>query len=126
MLTDPQTITINAVPKTLNRVSSNGTSSLYKTDDESLTFTVSHRETGKPLGVGGVSTLRTNRTIRLDTRTVAPNPLTTANEYKVSSISFVINEPEYGFDDTVLDQQIQGLKGWLTTANVLKVLTDQS
>jgi len=57
---------------------------------------------------------------------VAANPLTSVNEYKTATVTITINEPEYGFDDTTLDYNVQGLKGWASTANVLKVLTDQS
>jgi hypothetical protein len=123
MFADPQTITVNGVAKTLNRVSTNGRQSVYKTDDELYTFTITHNDTGKG------SAARTNRTAQLDVRTVAANPLTSVNEFKNATIKIIVNEPEFGFDDTTLNQNVQGLLAWATSssgANVLKLLTDQS
>lgn len=112
---DPQTITVNAVPKTLNRIKSDGFRSEYATDDESFKMTISHQE----------SKNRTRRMVRVDQRVVAADPLTAVNEWKNLGVYVVIDEPEYGFTDTDIDYVAQALKAWLTTANVLKVCSNQ-
>ena len=115
MLTDPQTITINSVDKTCNRIKSDGTRSEYATADEEVKFTVSHQE----------SKTRTRRMIRCDQRVVAEDPLTSVNEYKDLGVYLVIDEPEYGFSDTEVDYVVQALTTWLSSANVAKVLGAQ-
>lgn len=111
-LTDPQTITIDAVPYTCNRVKSDGYKSIYATADENLKLTVSHQEVKD----------RTRRMVRLDQRVVAADPLTSVNEYKGLGVYLVIDEPEFGFSDTVIDDVVQALAAWLSSANVAKVL----
>lgn len=112
---DPQTITVNAVPLTLNKVRVEGQKTVYSTADEELKLTISHQE----------SKGRTRRMARLDKRVVATNPLSSVNEYKSTGIYLVIDEPEYGFTDDELDDVVQGLTAWLTSANVLKILSSQ-
>jgi len=115
-LADPQTITVNSVAKTLNRIKTEGMKSVYATDDEAYTFTVSHQETAQN---------RTRRLVRVDARVVAANPLTAVNEYKTLGAYLVIDEPEYGFVDADIDYVLAGLIGWLSQANRLKVLSNQ-
>lgn len=114
-LADPQVITVDTVDKTLNRVKSDGTRSEYATADEEYTFVVSHQ----------ASKTRTRRMVRIDQRVVAADPLTSVNEYKSLGVYVVIDEPEYGFDDDSIDNVVQALSAWLTTANVTKVLGNQ-
>lgn len=114
-LADPQTITVNTVAQTLNRVSSEKSKSVYKTADEQYTFTVSHQESGK----------RTRRMVRVDQRVVAADPLTSVNEYKSLGCYLVIDEPEYGFTDTQIDYVVQALAAWCDATNVGDVLSHQ-
>lgn len=114
-LTDPQTVTINAVPFTCNRIRSDGTKSVYSTADEALKLTISHQE----------SKNRTRRMARLDQRVVAADPLTSENEYKDLGVYVVIDEPEYGFADTDIDYVVQALGAWLSSATVAKILGSQ-
>lgn len=113
---DPQTVTIDAVPHTLNRVKSDGYRSEYHEDDETLKMTLSHQESGK----------RTRRMARLDLRKIAADPLTALNEYKSLGVYLVIDEPEYGFADDEIDDAVQGFTTWLSTANVTKLCSSQS
>lgn len=112
---DPQTLTINAVDHTCNKVSSSERKSVYRTADEGEQLTISHQETKN----------RTRHMVRVDSRVVAADPLTAENEYKSAGIYIVIDEPEFGFSDAELDYRVQALKAWLTTANVTAVLSDQ-
>lgn len=115
MLADPQTVTVNAVAQTLNRVKSDGFKSEYATADEVYKFVVSHQESGK----------RTRRMVRIDKRIVAADPLSSINEYKSLGVYIVLDEPEYGFTDDDIYDVVAGLLGWLTEANVLKVCSSQ-
>lgn len=114
--TDPQTLTINAVPKTLVRIKSEGLKSTYKTADEEITFTVSHQE----------SKSRTRRMARVDQRKVATDPLSTTQTYKTAGVYLVIDEPEFGFSDAELDYIVQALKTWLSSTNVGKICASES
>lgn len=109
---DPQSVTIDAVPYSMPRVTTEATKSLYSTADEGLKMTVSHQE----------SKTRTRRMVRLDKRVVAADPLTAVNVYQTVGVYLVVDEPEYGFSDDAIDDIIQGFKTWLSTANVLKIL----
>jgi len=112
---DPQTVTIDSTPHTLNRVKSDGYRSEYLEADETLKMTISHQESGN----------RTRRMVRLDMRVVAADPLTSENEYKSLGVYLVIDEPEYGFDDDDIDDVVQGFCTWLSTANVTDVCESQ-
>lgn len=111
-LSDPQTITVDAVPYACARVQSDGSRSVYATADGNFKFTVSHQ----------TSKGRTRRMIRIDKRVVAADPLSSENEYKTAGIYLVVDEPDFGFSDDALDDIVQGFKTWLSTANVTKVL----
>lgn len=116
MFTDPQSVTINAVPFSMPRISTQGSSAVYQTADETLKMTISHQDVKD----------RTRRMVRLDKRVVAADPLTAENEYKTAAVYIVIDQPEFGFSGTDLDYIVQGFKTWLATANVLKVCGGES
>lgn len=116
MFTDPQSVTINAVPHSMPRISSDGTKALYSEADETLKMTISHQQAKD----------RTRHMVRLDQRVVAADPLTSVNEYKSCGVYLVIDEPEFGFSDAEIDYIVQGFKTWLSTANVLKVCGSES
>lgn len=113
--TDPQTITVNTVEKTLAKVKSEGYRSEYAKADETYKMAISHQ----------VSKGRTRRMVRIDSRVVATDPLSSVSEYKNLGVYLVIDEPEYGFADADIDYVVQALKTWLSTANVLKVLGNE-
>lgn len=115
--TDPQVVTINAIAKSMPRVTTEANASLYSTADEEVKMRISH-QTVKD---------RTRRMVRIDQRVVAADPLApTVNAYKSLGVYLVIDEPEYGFTDTAIDYVVQGFKTWLSTGNVLKVLGSES
>lgn len=116
MLSDPQTITIDAVPYTFNCVEPGETRSVYKTADAKMKLTVSHLETRNG---------RARHLARLDVRTVAADPLTAVNAYKDDSVYFVIDRSDFGMTNTVLDNHFQGLVAWATTAIVNDILEFQ-
>lgn len=113
--TDPQSITVNTVAKSLVRIKSDGYRSEYATADEEFKFIISHQS----------SKNRTRRMVRIDQRVVAADPLTSVNEYKTLGVYLVIDEPEYGFSDSEIDHIVQALAAWLTTANVGKICANE-
>lgn len=110
-LTTPQSVTINAVATDLHRVDGDGKSSSYEATNGTLSLRVSHQ----------TSKSRTRRMVRLDQTKVAPDPLTAVNSYQKAGVYIVIDEPEYGFADSELEDIVDGLKLWLTSANILAV-----
>lgn len=117
MLTDPQSLTINAVPYSLPRTMSDGTQALYSSADENLKMRISHQ----------TSKGRTRRMVRIDKRIIAADPLTAVNAYQSVGVYLVIDEPQVGvFTDAEIDYVVQAFKTWLSTATVTKVLGGES
>lgn len=108
---DPQTVTIDVTPFTLNRIKSDGYRSEYAAADGTVKLIVSHQE----------SKNRTRRMARLDQQVVAADPLTAENESKTLGVYLVIDEPDFGFSDTEVDDVVQALATWLSAANVAKI-----
>ena len=114
---DPQSVTINSVAQTLNRVKIEGTRAEYSKDDEAVKLTISHSE----------SKGRTRRMARLDQRVVAADPLTAKNSYQNLGVYLVIDEPEYGFDDTAIGYLVTALTAWLAAGGAIaKLCSSQS
>lgn len=119
MLNDPQSITINAVPHSLPRVSTGGNSSTYSKDDGNVKLSVSSAY-GK----------RTRRTARVDFRKTAQDPLFPAQNTPYSMSCYIVADvPTTGFTVTEQKQIVDALTGWLTAtsgANVTKLLGGES
>jgi hypothetical protein len=109
---DPQSITINAVPVSLPLVEAVGQKSIYSSADETMSLTLSQQ---KPSG-------RRRRLARIDSTVIAADPLTAQNESKDAAVYIVIDQPNFGFSDAEINHLVQGLSGFLTEANVLKLL----
>lgn len=116
MYTDPQTVTINAVGKTLARVSSTGTTSVYQSSDGVWKLTLSHT----------VSKDRIRTMVRLDQRAIVADPLTNVNDYETLSDYHVIDRPNYGFTLAQVQQQVAGSNAWLNDASVAKLFGMES
>lgn len=116
--TDPQTVTINAVPITLPRISDEASKSIYQSSDTLVKLTISQQTSGSSVSQ------RTRAMIRVDKRVLAVDPLSGENANADAGIYLVIDRPMigFGFSAADLDYIVQGLKSWLTTANVLKVV----
>lgn len=119
MFTDPQSVTINAVANSLPRVSVGDRTATYTKDDETIKLTISHAATNRN---------RTRRQIRVDVKKVAADPFTAGQSREVSCSAYlVIDEPTDGsFTNTELLNNTKGLLGWLTDANVTKVIAGES
>lgn len=115
MFSDPQSVTVNTVAKSLPLTSREGMKSIYTEDDGEHQLTVSHQKGN-----------RNRRVVRLDHTKIAADPLTAVNTYVGASVYVVIDEPQWGYTDADLDYLAQALCDWLSSANVLKVLGGES
>lgn len=116
MFADPQVVTINAVAKSMPRVTSDGTKSLYQMTDESFKLTISHQKSNQ----------RIRSMARIDQRAIVPDPLTAVNDYETLSFYCVVDRPLVGFTQTQVDQLIAGLKTWLDTTASGKLYGQES
>jgi len=116
MLTDPQVVTVNAVAKSMPRVSSSGTAAIYKLADGTYRLDVSHQE----------SKQRVRSLAKVTQQAVVVDPLTSANDYDELRIHFVMDRPEYGFTVTQCQQLVTGFKTWLTDAMVAQLFGQES
>lgn len=118
MFPDPMTgLSINSVAQSLPRVSMGDLKGIYQTNDEVFKMTISHTVQGN----GRVRSL-----VRLDHRKIVTNPLDSSNDFDTASIQLIIDRPAYGFSVTEIDYDVQGLKGWATTAFVTKLFGKES
>lgn len=115
MLTDPQTITINAVANALPRTSSGVNSGQFQKDDTTVKLEVSHQY-GK----------RNRRLVKLTHSKIAPDPLISSTNIRYSmSVNLVVDVPTTGYTVAEAKQVVDGLAAWLTAssgANITKVL----
>jgi hypothetical protein len=117
MFSEPISITVNSIAQSLPRVNSGNLSATYQKADETFVLEISHQTTAK----GRVRTL-----VKFVEKAVVTNPLDSSNDYDTATIQFVIDRPLYGFSEARIDQLVQGLKAWLTTANVGKLYGKES
>jgi hypothetical protein len=109
---DPQTVTINAIPYTLNRVSSGINTGEYLNAPGDTKLSIAHAY-GK----------RVRRTIRLDRSKLAADPLNpTINSPYSMSTYLVVDHPIMGF--AIADQQyiVDGFVAYLATARITELL----
>lgn len=116
MFADPQSVTINAVPVSLPRVSVGDSNAVYRSADETVQMRISHLS----------SKGRKRRMVRLDQTTIAADPLTAENKSQTAGIYCVVDEPEFGFTDAQLDYLVDALVAWLTSGNIAKLLGGES
>jgi len=109
---DPLSVTVNAVPISLPRVSTGVNTSTYSKDDGTVKVTSSHTY-GK----------RVRRTLRLDTSKIAPDPFVTNLNTRVgSSVYIVVDSPVQGMSNTELKQQVQALTDLLSATSFAATL----
>lgn len=117
MFSDPQSVTVNATPISLPRVSVGANTATYMAADGNLKMTISHSY-GK----------RNRRTARLDFRAIAADPLLdgVSKEYTMSAY-VVIDHPVVGFANGTVEDNAQALLDTLSTPGVLtKILGGES
>lgn len=122
MLTDPQTITVNSVAKTMPKVETSGQSATYSLPDQTFSLRISH-QTNKQKGTGKI---RIRSAAVFAQRAVVPDPLTSVNDYETVSVQLVLDRPEVGFSSTQIDQMVTGFKTWLDSTMVGKLYGKES
>lgn len=114
MFADPQSVTVNAIAKSMPRISSSNPtkSGLFSTPDGDFQFTVSQNATAS----------RFRREVRLTQSKVAADPISAVNKQVSTSVIITVDEPRWGFSDTELGYLTSGLVAWFTAANRDKML----
>lgn len=117
MFSDPQTVTVNSVAKTLPRVSVGDRTATYESPADGLTFKITH-VVGK----------RHRHTVRLDVVKTAADPLLdgVSKQYSMSSY-VVIDAPPLGFSAAEQQLNVKALLDHVNTlANTNKVIAGES
>jgi len=112
VLSDPQSVTINAVATSLPKTSNGPTQNVFTSADGTTTFTTKQNTTAS----------RFRREVRLSQHKVVADPISGLNKDLGVSVYLVMDEPRSGFSDTEIGYLVEALKGWLTSANYTKVL----
>jgi hypothetical protein len=112
MFSDPQSVTINSVAKSMPRVENNGKKSIYSMADGTFKLSISHQPTGN-------GRIRSN--VRIDQLAVVPDPLTSVNDYETLSYYVVVDRPSAGFTSAQVGYLIAGLNAWLDSTAVGKI-----
>jgi len=110
MFADPQSITFNAVAKSLPAVSRGMDSSIYQmTDGSAQTFR---------LTVGHQYKRRNRITVRLDMAKVVPDPLIPATSVQASASCYLVIDlpPAKNITDAEAVYMVTALKDWLATS----------
>jgi len=119
MFTDPQALKVGSATLTLPRVQSLGSSATYQVPDGTTQLVVSH---SYPNG-----NKRARRTVRVNRRKVAADPVTALNSVYTSSHYFVSDVPQAGFTIEDLRADLKSLTDWLAVdANATKFLGGES
>lgn len=108
---DPQSVTINAVPYSLPRISSGVNSGTFQYTDGTVALLVSHQ-----YGT------RNRRTIRLNHQKYAADPLVSStNVLRSLSVYMVVDTPLQGYTVTEQKQIVDGLAAYLTASSGARV-----
>jgi len=104
---DPQTVTINAVPNTLPRVSSDRNAGVFQKDDGTIALAVSHQY-GK----------RVRRALKLTHQKTITDPVISGNFTRVNiDFTFVVNAPLVGYSVAEAKQIGDALTAYLTASS---------
>lgn len=120
MLTDPQSITVNAVAKSMPRLISGNLASTYVKDDSTFSLKISHNQFNRD------KKRRIKSLVQFSQRAVVADPLTSVNDFEDVTISFQIDRPEAGFTATQIGQMVAGLQTWLDATMVGKLYGRES
>jgi hypothetical protein len=116
MLTDPQVVTVNAVAKSMARITIGDRQATYANSDETFSLKISHQKANN----------RIRTMARIDQQAVVTDPLTSVNDTETLTFYCVLDRPGFGFTATQCDQLIAGFKTWLDTTMVTKLYGQES
>lgn len=107
MFADPQTVTVDSVAKTLNRVGTANPDKVgsFVTSDGSYRFEVRQNSTAS----------RFRREIRLTQVKIAADPISAVNKEVSSSIIIAVDQPRWGFTSADLKDDIAGLLAYFVS-----------
>lgn len=115
-LSDPQSVTINAVAQSLPRVGDDALTSKYQKDDGTFTLDVSHR----------LTKTRKNTRIRLSQDKISADPYIPAvNRAEFQGVTLLIDRPIGGFTITEQKDLAKGLCDALSASSyamLIKIL----
>jgi len=114
--TDPISLTIAGVAKSLARISTQALRSVYQTNDKFLTLTISHQE----------SKNRIRSLVRVDEHAIVPDPLTSVNAWEDMSVQIVFDRPLTGFTSTQVNDLFAAIKTAMDSTFVGKVYGEES
>lgn len=113
MLADPQSVTINAVAKSLALTNDSPTQRVYTFADGTLSLVTKQNSTST----------RFRREVRVAQTKIAADPISAVNAQVGTSVYLVIDEPRSGvFSDAEIGYVIDALKTWSSSTNYTKVL----
>ena len=112
MLTDPQSVTVNAVAISLPRTNQGPSVNVYTSADGNTALTTKQNVTAS----------RFRREIRLSNQKIASDPISAVQKQIGLSVYLVIDEPKFGYSDAEIGYHVDALKTWLSSANYNKVL----
>lgn len=108
---DPQSVTINAIAKTLARTGSGLNTGSFAKDDGEVKLTISH-----------AYNKRNRRTLRIDhTKTVADPLIPSQNTPFSMSCYIVVDVPPVGYSVAEAKQVVDGLTAYLTASSGARV-----
>lgn len=116
MFTDPQVITVNAVPFSMPRIASVGQKSTYQSNDIVLALNISHV----------LAKDRVRSMARVDWKLIVPDPLSQINDYETMSYYSVLDRPLAGFSSAQASQLITGYKTWMDATVIGKLYGQES
>jgi len=112
MFSDPLTLTVNSVAKTLPRILIDGPKATYQMADQTFTMSISH-QVGKDKRIRSV--------LRVEQKAIVTNPVDSSNDYDTLVYYFVIDRPSFGFSITQVEQLVAAVQAFTTTGVVDKL-----
>jgi len=114
---DPQSVTVNAVAKSLARVGSGSYSGSFQSSADGLQLLVDHNH-GR----------RNRSTVRLQIDKISADPLVPSTNRPYSmTVGVYIDKPTQGFSTTELANNLKALSDWLAVAgNQTKLVNEES
>lgn len=113
MFSDPISVTVAGVAKSLARNLIKGQSATYQTSDQLWTLSISHQKMNND---------RIKSMVRLDQRKIVTNPLdSTQSDYDTASVWMVFERPSYGFSATEISDMEAALEGFLDSTSIGKL-----
>jgi hypothetical protein len=118
MFADPQTVTVNAIAKSLVRTGTGIDTGSFATSDRAYRLTVSHDYKR-----------RTRRVAKLQHDSLVASPLISGQNVNQSVAVHMVVDAPAGYDTTLLKQDVDGFVAWLAASSgaaVTKLLGGES